>query len=71
MDRSEGERRAAQRPGDQPESEGKRPSDLTASQRDNIQARCRLTAGLFFYNFFRSDMTPLIIMAGTQPDMKS
>ena len=35
MDRSEGERRAAQRPGDQPESEGKRLSDQPASQRDN------------------------------------
>ena len=35
MDRSEGERRAAQRPGDQPESQGKRPSVQPALQRDN------------------------------------
>ena len=36
LDRSEGERRAAKRPADQPESEGKRPSALAASQRDNF-----------------------------------
>ena len=35
MDRSEGERRAAQRPADQPESQGKRLSVQTASERDN------------------------------------
>ena len=34
MDWSEGERWAAQRPADQPESEGKRPNALAASQRD-------------------------------------
>ena len=35
MERSEGERRAAQRPADQPEPQGKRPSDQPGSQRDN------------------------------------
>ena len=35
MDRSEGERRAAQRPADQPESQGKRLSAQAASERDN------------------------------------
>ena len=39
LERSEGERRAAQRPADQPESEQKRPSALTASQRDNTEAQ--------------------------------
>ena len=39
MDRSEGERRAAQRPKDQPETEGKRPSGQSGSQRDNNEAR--------------------------------
>ena len=34
LDRSEGERRAARRPADQPESEGKRPSGQTLAQRD-------------------------------------
>ena len=39
MERSEGERRAAVRPADQPEAEGKRPNVRPASQRDNIEAR--------------------------------
>ena len=34
MDRSEGERRAAERPVDQPEAEGKQPSVLPVSERD-------------------------------------
>ncbi len=34
MDWSEAERRAAGRPGDQAESEGKRPSDQTLAERD-------------------------------------
>ena len=38
MDRSEGERRAAPRPADQPETEGKRPSVQPALQRDNEEA---------------------------------
>ena len=38
MDRSEDERRAAQRPADQPEWSGKRPNALTASQRDNVRS---------------------------------
>ena len=39
MDRSEAERRGALRPGDQAESEGKRPSGLPALQRDNAMYR--------------------------------
>ena len=39
MERSEGEHRAAKRSADQPEPQRKRPSDLTASQRDNTEAR--------------------------------
>ncbi len=35
MDRSEGERRAAQRPVDQPETEGKQASGLPDSERDS------------------------------------
>ncbi len=34
MDWSEAEHRAAKRPGDQAESEGKRPSDQTYAERD-------------------------------------
>ena len=36
LDRSEGERRAAKRPADQPEWSVKRPSALADSQRDNF-----------------------------------
>ena len=39
MDRSEAERRGAERPADQAEAEGKRPSALTASQRDKEKER--------------------------------
>lgn len=35
MDRSEGERRAAPRPGDQPETEGSRREERVQSERDN------------------------------------
>ena len=35
LDRSEGERRAAQRPADQPEAKGKRPSEYALAERDN------------------------------------
>ena len=38
LDRSEAERRGAQRSADQAESEGKRPGSLTALKRDNEEA---------------------------------
>ncbi len=49
MDRSEGERRAAGRPGDQPETERKRPGRASNPQRDNINLIKFVNNNLFIY----------------------
>ncbi len=49
MDRSEGERRTAQRSADQPETERKRPGRASNPQRDNINLIKFVNNNLFIY----------------------
>ena len=49
MDRSEGERRTAQRSTDQPETERKRPGRASNPQRDNIKPNSFVNNNLFIY----------------------